>query len=278
MSVGDSAKTNYILDFVTSRDVDIIALCETWLKGDASDSQHIAEFAPADYQFLHWPRPGRRCGVIGILIRCPLSAKTLPTPANSSFEFLDLLIITGKTHLHLTNIYHPSPSSKNKSSNSAFFSETASLLEILATHSGNIMIGGDFNLQLDDPNDSSAINFLNLLELHGLTQHVHKPTHKNEHILDLLITHANSSIITDVTVHDPGLSDHQAVMSSSSLLKPARQTKEVKYRKIKSMNITKFEHDLAASPIWESKSTTLDELITSYDNFLEVVLDAYAPI
>ena len=76
-SVGDFTKTDCILDFVTSQDLDIVALCETWLKGDASDSQCIAEFTPADYPFLHRPCPGRRGGGVGVLIHRPLS---MPTP------------------------------------------------------------------------------------------------------------------------------------------------------------------------------------------------------
>ena len=176
-SVGDFTKTDCILDFVTSQDLDIVALCETWLKGDASDSQCIAEFTPADYPFLHWPCPGRHGGGVGVLIHRPLSTKTLPKSAYPSFTILDLLITTGKTHFCLTNIYQLPPSPKNESSNSAFLSEFASYLEILATHSRNIVIVGDFNLHLDDPNDPSAINFVNLIESHGIVQYVQKPTH-----------------------------------------------------------------------------------------------------
>ena len=32
--------------FVSSRDIDIVALSETWLKGDPSDAQSIGEVSP----------------------------------------------------------------------------------------------------------------------------------------------------------------------------------------------------------------------------------------
>ena len=37
-ALGDVANTDAILDFVTSHDIDIVALTETWLKGDPSDA------------------------------------------------------------------------------------------------------------------------------------------------------------------------------------------------------------------------------------------------
>ena len=70
-SVGNSTKTDCILDFVTSHDLDIVTLCETWPKGDALDSQRIAEFTSADYQFLHPPCPGRHSGELVSLFVAP---------------------------------------------------------------------------------------------------------------------------------------------------------------------------------------------------------------
>ena len=101
--------------------------------------------------------------------------------------------------------YLPSPSSKNKSSTSVFLSEFASYREILATHSGNLVIVGYFNLHLDNPNDPSVINFPKIIEWHGLVQHMKNPTHKNNHIND-------SGAIPDLTIPYPRLLGHQAVM------------------------------------------------------------------
>lgn len=51
-----------------------------------------------------------------------------------------------------------------------------------------LMIIGDFNIHVDDPNDVYAVEFLDLLESMRLMQHVDVPTHEQGHTLDLVIT------------------------------------------------------------------------------------------
>ena len=76
-SVGNLAKTEWILDFVSSNNLDIISLCQTWLYGDASDAQCISKFTPSDYQLFHCPCNGRCGGGVGVL-HWPLGAKMIP--------------------------------------------------------------------------------------------------------------------------------------------------------------------------------------------------------
>ena len=68
---------------------------------------------------------------------------------------------------------------------------------------------GDFNIHVDNPKDSGTIEFNNILDSYGLTQHVTGPTHKLGHTLDLVITKGLN--ISNLMVTDVGLSDHSCI-------------------------------------------------------------------
>ena len=57
-----------------------------------------------------------------------------------------------------------------------FLDEFANYLESIILSPEPLVITGDMNIHVDDPNDSDAIKFLDLLDTHGLTQHVNTPT------------------------------------------------------------------------------------------------------
>ena len=59
-----------------------------------------------------------------------------------------------------------------------FFEEFSRLLEqIAAEPSGCLLITGDFNFHMDDPDNANAKRFADLLESYDLKQHVNCGTH-----------------------------------------------------------------------------------------------------
>ena len=54
-----------------------------------------------------------------------------------------------------------------------------------------LLITGDINIHVDDPD---AIKFLDLLDSLGLVQHVKTPTHRCGHTLDLMIAREINSL------------------------------------------------------------------------------------
>jgi hypothetical protein len=63
---------------------------------------------------------------------------------------------------------------------------------LLISH--GFLIIGDFNLHVDDSENSYATQFLSLLDSCNLTQLVNFPTHRCGHTLDLIITATNSAL------------------------------------------------------------------------------------
>ena len=65
--------------------------------------------------------------------------------------------------------------------------EFGSLLEQYVMDSSSLLITGDCNLHIDNNLDKSSQDFLALIDLFNLKQHVCSPTHRAGHILDILI-------------------------------------------------------------------------------------------
>jgi len=68
-----------------------------------------------------------------------------------------------------------------------FLDEFTGLLEDSVVSPSEIIISGDFNIHVDE-DDESAHSFSAILEAFGFQQHVGFPTHNQGHTLDLLNT------------------------------------------------------------------------------------------
>src|ERR1043165_37199 len=90
-------------------------------------------------------------------------------------------------NMPIFNIYRPPTSSAYSSKPSVFLDEFGSLLSLAATTPNEFLITGDFNIHVDNPSDSLASDFLNVL-----IEHVNFPTHIKNHTLYLVITSASS--------------------------------------------------------------------------------------
>ena len=115
---------------------------------------------------------------------------------------------------------------------------------------------GDMNFYLDLPDDPLAKKFLNLLNEHGLTQHVTGPTHVCGHTLDVVITRDNSSILQSVLRVDSqylydsrGISfaDHRGIYSSLHMSAMTTQRKSVSFRKLRNNELTEFCEDIEST-------------------------------
>ena len=83
-----------------------------------------------------------------------------------------------------------------------FIDEFTAFLETKILQRGHLLIGGDFNTHVDNPNDRNGQMFSDLLESLGLKQHIVGPTHKSGHTLDLLITREHDDHIGGINVFD----------------------------------------------------------------------------
>ena len=144
---------------------------------------------------------------------------------------------------------------------------------------GILVITGDFNFDLDDPTNSDANTFTELLETFGLLQHISLPTHVSGHTLDLLITRSSNDIsICSTNVSSLRISDHYFVHGKLSIPRPHLLVEKVKFRKLKQINVEAFKSDLKASDLCTTSWSNLDDMVKCYDETLTGLLESHAPL
>ena len=162
--------------------------------------------------------------------------------------------------MRLSVIYRPPPSQKNGFSTNEFLEhEWPLFLSKYATTDKSIVIVGDL-CHLDIPTDRDTSKFNSCLDTFGMEQHVRGPTHVAGHTLDVIITRDTDTIVSNIEVNDPGLSDsdgkisgdHFAVIFLIRAEKPAPIRKTVTYRKLRSIDIESFRNDIKSLEIINS--------------------------
>ncbi|XP_072041364.1 uncharacterized protein [Amphiura filiformis] len=160
-----------------------------------------------------------------------------------------------------------------------FLNDFGSFLETVSSVPVDIVILGDLNVHVDDAHDPFARAFKDQLEAVGLTQHVAEITHKDGHILDLVISRETSGIITGtVSVKQRMPSDHHAINCHFNLRPPHALRNTFRYRKTREIYISDFKRDIESSSLYTDPAADLDDLVNQYETVLRDLLDRHAPL
>ena len=174
--------------------------------------------------------------------------------------------------IHYVVIYRP-PSG----SHTQFRRKFATLLEDMEAYKSDIIIAGDFNVNMDNPHSLDTQNFTQLLADFGLESHVNGPTHIGGHTLDLVITRQDSVLVWKIYTDDI-ISDYLMLCFTLSLRQKSTDKKRISRRSFKHFDCDKFESDLRESGLYISPSHDIDELVTQYNDTLSQLLDKHAPV
>ena len=252
----DLDKPAALQEFITDNNLNILTISESWLSIDTPLSI-LNSLTPPGFSITHSPRINGLGGGLALIYRSSIKMIKISLPIFSSFESLCVrLTTTSKPSLSfiILTIYRPPSSSK-----SDFILEFSSLHEDLATSPSELIITGDFNVHVDQPNCSFSSSFLSLLDVFSLTQHVTFPTHSSGHTLDLLITRSCSTTISGINFTDPNLSDHYALLFSVSAPSKSKRQYITKYaRSFRSINITNLCNDLLSTSLFTAPTPLLN--------------------
>ena len=194
-----------IQQHIVCHNLDVVAITESWLREDSGDDI-LRELCPAGYSSLHKPRIGKRGGGVAIIFRDTVRARPLILDYVAlSFEFLAASLTIKSACFTLLVIYRP-PSHKP----SQFIDEFTSLLEFLVHSPGLLLIGGDFNIHVDDKSCQLGQSFLSLIDSFDLQQHVSDSSHIGGHTLDLVLSRSSDNFLVDCSTSD-FISDHRAI-------------------------------------------------------------------
>ena len=140
-----------------------------------------------------------------------------------------------------------------------------------------LLIMGDFSVHVDTPNDPTAAKFLSILESFGFVQHVAVPTHVAGHTLNLVITREDYDLLTCSPVAHYMISSHSTVLFPLSMAKPNRPTIVRTCRKIKSIDMDRFQSDIGSSLLLSSPAENMDNLAEQYQETLYRILENHVP-
>ena len=254
--------------------VDLVFLCETWLRWGWLCSLDSAWFLLEVSSRTVWYRWWACCFTSN-------QSHKKYCSFYSRFCFYGFwyicevrLFYDGHTAVYL-NVYRPPPSRQNKLTNAMFFEQSSDLLESYVS-CDRLFVVGDLNVHFDNPSDptTSALNVvLDNLSLHQL---VNVPFHQRGHTLDWLITNRATDVL-DLTVVDMLLSDHFVISFDLWLRKPVRGKKKITSRNIGAIDMYGFRtdvHNLLGS-VTQPDST---DPLGVYNTCLRQLLDRHAPL
>ena len=240
-------KTADFVDYVYETKVDLCAITETCLC--PSDDAIRNESCPGGCVLADNSRTGRRGGGTALVYRNLLTVKRIEAGEKTSFEFSEWTVQSASHNLCIIVIYRPPYSDEHRVAMSTFFAEFAEYFETILLSNEQLLILGDFNIDIDVAGDSDANKLSDFFESVGLQQHVEQYTHVQGHTLDLVISRRSDNITEDSPCVDRFLSDHGTVLFSLKSTKPSLLEKTISYRKLKSIDLNSFQSDLAATDL-----------------------------
>ena len=172
-------------------------------------------------------RTGRKEGGVALIVNSHLKVKQTGEGQLRSFQFCKWQVQIHHTTITLVSIYHPPYNNKTKVTNAEFLDEYTDWIAETSANDKNLVICGDYNMHVNNPNDEDAANFLETNAALGLKQHVRFTTHTSGNTLDLIFTEVNGGIGVADCIPDSYISDHCNVLCKLTLKREVIQRKTV---------------------------------------------------
>lgn len=264
---------NIIKEFLDQTKPTILAITETWIKGDCD--VNASDIVKDGYTLLRKDRSGPKNGG-GVALLCPQQMKPRETEVKeySTFEYLVVSVTSAKGEMRFCVLYRPPSGSVSK-----FLEEFTDLTESLMSSCIPFVMLGDFNLHVDSPGSPDVRGFMDILETMHLKQHVNFATHIKGHTLDLLITSAETNTLTTPPRIGDLISDHFAVLADINVVyKTDRSSKEIVCRNLKELDFDAFKKDIKESDLCKNPASDVESLVKQYNTCLAEILEKHAPL
>ncbi len=168
---------------------------KTWAPNDYFG---LNKSTPPSYCYKHEPRQTGRGGGVATIYSDILNVTQKTGYRFDSFKILMLNVkLSDKQNksvlsLALATVYRPPGPYTD------FLKEFADFLSDLLVNVDKALIVGDFNIHVDNTNDALGLAFTDLINSFGVKQNVTGPTHRFNHMLDLIISHGID--LTDIDI------------------------------------------------------------------------------
>ncbi|KAI2647462.1 hypothetical protein H4Q32_023878 [Labeo rohita] len=154
----------------------------------------------------------------------------------------------------------------------------AGFIAYLSTLSSNIILLGDFNIHMDNPNLPLTKDFISCLDSFGFLQHITFPTHSKGHTLDLICCSGVTPI--NITADELPITDHFLISFTVELtLSIIKTPRHITFRNIKNINLATLTTIIDSSAILDINDfSTPDGLVFHYNTGLLNILNSLAPL
>ena len=247
-------KIRSVLSYLSDNDVDIAFISETWLPNINCAQTHIIN-TESDYCIHHTIKPPvQGVGGVGFLMKKSLvtrpfkinqtfpsfefSCISIPNPVSNSSEFAVLITIY---RFHLNTMV-------------PFFIDFDSFLNFLTLQASDVIVGGDFNIKLNNTSDPDTNKLIDLISEYGfIIFDVADYTHNNGNTLDFGFSSANliDSVNSIHVDHNEDISDHFPVLIdlpiSHPVVRPDSTIKPFLRRNLLHINTDSFTDDLSST-------------------------------
>ncbi|ELU14530.1 hypothetical protein CAPTEDRAFT_199482 [Capitella teleta] len=184
-------KPREIHDLIVDRGLDSLVITETWLREGDVDNIGVWDMTPNGFSCKHIPRSTPKSGGgLALIHASSIATKPLRKILYNSFECFITSLTVRNTSICVVAVYRPPNCSQP-----AFLSNFSDLLGNVIAEFSNIVIMGDFNINVASPSPY-ADRLKTILYDFNFQQHVTDATHVNVHTIDLImsLTHEHLSI------------------------------------------------------------------------------------
>lgn len=260
---------------IVEESIDVLAVSETWHQ--SSEDVGLRLSVPNGYAITDVPRStGLRGGGVAIIYRKQMMCSRVTLPPLTTFEAVCVRLTHSNRTVVLLDVYR----SGSMRVTSVFFEELSSVFEVLVAQPHPVVVGGDFNIHIEDGNDSDTRQFNELLASFGLTQHVHGPTHRFGGTLDLVLTFPQCTV--DHVVVNPAdmISDHSLITCHLPLQADFSFVAERLARGWRRADRAVIRRVLQDSPLCRPvpEDSNVDELFDVYEATMRGLADRVAPL
>ena len=254
---------------------DIITLSETWLKDNPDLLNHVSI---DDYILKFNNRDKKRGGGVGMYIRNTTNFKKRDdiTERDNTIEHMWLEIKGKHNSFLLAVMYQPSPVLADKR---VWLSKLDSILAYVSTiWTGPIVITGDTNIDVLEEDSNIVQEYTELLERHGLKQHITKPTRKGRRLIDHIASNLDKINHEDVIPCDE-ISDHDGPYVIFDVKKPRFEPRFKHIRIETNFNPASFVSDVEKLPfatVYGLESS--EDKLHCFNKLFLSCLDQHAPL
>ena len=218
---------------------DLLAITETHLNKDIHEDNEISI---DQYSLIRKDRTGQTNHWGGVLVYYRNSLELHEMNIETKIESIWLDIIFKSQKLLLGCIYRP-PNDKK-------FLQNFNVILNDICHRSNILLIGDFNIDLSDNDKTLTRDFKQLLAGQNLVNHIKdytRITDSSKTLIDLAIT-ASQSKVTKSGTFGTGISDHDLIYVVVNSFRKKASPKLIPVRNYKGVDIVKIKDDLDSVP------------------------------